>query len=745
MPSRSCLITGCYAPSLGTQQMRSAFPIPAEMKGFPSYLREAGYYTSNKVKTDYNTANWQEIIRASWDESSSAAHWRGRRKDQPFFSVFNLMTSHQSRTMVWPRERFIKEVQNRLSAGEIHHPDLVPLPPYYPETPVIRRTVARYYDCVTAMDKEVGAILRQLEDDGLVEDTIVFFYSDHGSGMPRHKRALLETGMRVPLLIRFPRKYQHLAPGKPGETTDRLVSFVDFGPTVLSLSGVEAPDYMQGKPFLGRQESTPRKMVYGHRDRVDEAIDVARSVRDHRFLYIRNYMPHLGYNQFTAWPDQGEIRHEFYRLSDPNRMTKSQWHFAGPTRPAEELYDCNVDPQNLNNLAGSVTHRDVLEQMRKAHRQHLRNTRDVGFFPESEAWRFCEGTTPWDAARKEDVDLAALYEAASQVGLADESAFLENLKRDRPSVRYWGVIGLASSEDISEKARRALELALDDPSAAVRIEAANLLARHGDKESALPVLSQALANLDLNIVLNAARTVELLGDSAIDLVPAMKQVLVRAGRIRPADTPATIVQSGDQDLAMFISFAVNGFLSRVEKEEWTDLFNGKTLDGWEARAKGDVSVNDGEIQMLSKGQNLWLVHEDEFEDFELRVEAHMPDDAYNSGIGFRCTGRGKPKGYQCEIAGAKSGMIYAIGSGWVWPKGAEENRRFQQMTKGAFKDGQWNTFRIRCEGDRIQIWLNGVQTADIRDTRFHRGSVALQHHGKGGLHRFRNVKVRELQ
>ncbi len=184
-PSRSCLITGCYATSLGTHQMRSAFPIPDFIKGFPSYLREQGYYTTNNVKTDYNTANEPQIIEASWDECSAQAHWHGRKdKSQPFFSVFNLMTSHQSRTMVWPYEQFQKEVQSRLSPEEIHDAAKAPLPPYYPDTPIIRKTVARYYDCVTAMDQEVGEILQQLTDDGLADNTIVFFYSDHGSGMP---------------------------------------------------------------------------------------------------------------------------------------------------------------------------------------------------------------------------------------------------------------------------------------------------------------------------------------------------------------------------------------------------------------------------------------------------------------------------------------------------------------------------------------------------------------------------------
>ena len=206
-PSRSCLITGCYPPSLSTQQMRSGFAIPKSMRGFPEHLRARGYYTSNNVKTDYNTGNYADIIRHSWNESSATAHWRKRPDEkQPFFSIFNLMTSHQSRSMVWPYERFKKDVQSRLSVSEIHDPTKVPLPPYYPDTPLIRRELARFYDCVTAMDKEVGVILQQLEDDGLADNTIVFFYSDHGNGMPRHKRALLDSGMHVPLLIRFPKK-----------------------------------------------------------------------------------------------------------------------------------------------------------------------------------------------------------------------------------------------------------------------------------------------------------------------------------------------------------------------------------------------------------------------------------------------------------------------------------------------------------------------------------------------------------
>ena len=192
-PSRSTLITGMYNVTTGTNQMRSGFPLPTGVKGFPSFMRRAGYFTTNNVKTDYNTGDAARLIEESWDESSPKAHWRSpkRAPEQPFFAVFNIMTSHQSRSMVWPFEAFEKHVQSQLSPGEVHDPAGAPVPPYYPDTPGVRRTVARYYDCVTAMDKRVGEILAELEEDGLRDDTIIFFYSDHGSGMPRHKRLLL--------------------------------------------------------------------------------------------------------------------------------------------------------------------------------------------------------------------------------------------------------------------------------------------------------------------------------------------------------------------------------------------------------------------------------------------------------------------------------------------------------------------------------------------------------------------------
>ena len=564
-PSRSCLITGCYPTSLSTQQMRSGFAIPETMRGFPALLRANGYYTTNNVKTDYNTSNYADIIKASWNESSANAHWRKRsKKAQPFMSVFNLMTSHQSRSMVWPYARFQQEVQSKLPPGDIHDPAKVPVPPYYPDTPLIRRELARFYDCVTAMDLNVGAILEQLEEDGLAENTIVFFYSDHGSGMPRHKRALLDSGMHVPLIIRFPQKWQHLAPGKPGTTTNRLVSFVDYAPTVLNLLGQPIPEAMQGEPFLGPNAAAPRRYVYGHRDRVDEVRDLARSVRDSRYLYIRNYMPHLGYNQPTAWPDNGEIRHEFYRLANPKKMSAPQWHFAGPNRPAEELYDCQADPHNLKNLANSGTHQKILKRLRNAHRKHITQTVDLGFLPESEAWELFSKQTGWEFGQGGKVKMAPIHKAAAQVGTADETVHVKNLHSKNASIRYWAALGLAVHPHISNKTKRVLKQKLNDPSHAVRIEIANTLANHGELAVALPVLTEAVEHENLIVVTHAARVVELLGKQATQAKSTMEKALIRAEKIRPPETPATVVLPGDKDLAMFVAFSCRAFLSSFD-------------------------------------------------------------------------------------------------------------------------------------------------------------------------------------
>jgi arylsulfatase A-like enzyme len=565
-PSRSTLVTGVYATSLGTQRLRSRFPLPDSIRGFPSLLRAAGYHTTNNVKTDYNTSDETRLIEESWDESSETAHWRGREKGQPFFAVFNDPTTHQSRSMSWSYEQFQKEVQSRLTADEIHDPAAAPVPPYYPDTEVVRRTIARYYDCITVMDKNVGRILAELEEDGLAEDTIVFFYSDHGAGLPRHKRVLQDSGMNVPLLIRFPEKYAHLAPAAAGETTDRLVSFVDFPPTVLSLLGLEIPDHMQGTPFLGPATGEPRSHVFGARDRIDEAYDLARSVRTRDYLYIRTYMPHLSYNQPSWYSDQAEIRQEITRLARRERLSGPQLAYAGPMRPREELYLVREDPQQLKNLVYSDEHRDALSALRRELTRWIRETRDVGFLPEADAWaRIRAGdTTPYELARSDGgYPQARITGAAALVGRGDALDEQTDLLGDPdPAVRYWGAVGLLASERSSDESREALRAALLDSSAVVRIASAAALARHpsedhtedegpgpDDLDASFRVLREELKGDDLDAALLACRMIELLEAAGPPTVRAMRQAAAR-------------FEDMEGDQALFIRFSTDAFLRR---------------------------------------------------------------------------------------------------------------------------------------------------------------------------------------
>lgn len=544
-PARFTLITGIYATSAGTQGLRSTAPIPDDVTGFPSFFRQLGYYTTNNVKTDYNTADEPRLIAESWDESSATAHWRGRESDQPFFAVFNHMHTHQSRISFLDTE--FEELEGTLGR---HDPARAPLPPYYPDEPEVRQTVARYYDAISAMDESVGSILEQLEEDGEADNTIIFFYGDHGVGLPRGKRVLYDSGQHVPLVVYFPAKWQHLAPGAPGTVTDRLVSFVDFAPTMLGLAGAPIPDYMQGRVFLGEEADEPRDYVFGARDRVDEAYDVARAVRDSRYLYIRNYNPHRSWNQPEFFSDQAPIRQAITRRADEGTLNDAQWTYAGPTRPAEELFDVLADPHQLHNLARSDEHAGTLDRMRSRLLDWQLDTRDLGFMPEGMALRLTEelDEPPIEFGSSDDVyPLPRILETAALVG--DAGAVPELVSRlDDPSgvVRYWAAVGLgavnvladadarsdveagADADVISGDAVDALREALDDPVPEVRVAAAEALVDANGSEEGLETLVRVLESGDSHAVLMAARSLQLLGPGAEPAEPAMMRVLERA-------------------------------------------------------------------------------------------------------------------------------------------------------------------------------------------------------------------------
>jgi arylsulfatase A-like enzyme len=494
-PARSCLITGMYPPSIGTHHMRCTGTLPNFVRCFPEYLRQAGYYCSNNVKTDYNFPP----PPSAWDESSRNAHWRNRAAGQPFFSVFNFTSCHESQIRL-PEDEYQKRTAH-FTPQQRHDPAKALVPPYHPDAPEVRRDWARYADMITYMDGQVGDLLAQLVEDGLADETIVFFYSDHGAGMPRSKRWLYDSSLRVPLLIRFPEKYRNLAPGGPGSTTERLVSFVDFGPTVLSLAGVPIPRHMQGRAFLGDQQAEPRRYIFGFRDRMDERYDMLRCVRDPRYKYIRNFMPHLPYfgHQYLSYMYQMPTMQVWQRLADEGKLSGPPALFMAESKPTEELYDTEADPYEINNLADSPDHQAVLQRLRGALRDWMAGNLDLGLLPEPDL-RTRFGDEPQYVAVRRDPDaypFERIFAAATLAGARNAQAVprLQAMLADSdPAVRYWGAVGLGARGDSAAAAADALEAALDDPAGAVRVAAADALCRQGRYDAAVPALAKALAD-----------------------------------------------------------------------------------------------------------------------------------------------------------------------------------------------------------------------------------------------------------
>ena len=481
-PARNSIITGIYANSGGNQHMRSYYPIPESVKTYPEFLREAGYYCTNNVKTDYNT----ESIDPShiWDESSRDAHYRNRAPGQPFFAVFNTTISHESSLHDSIPDELLR-----------HSPHEVPIPPYHPATPAIKHDWAQYYDMVEDMDTQIGKWLKELDDAGLAENTIVFYYGDHGGVLARSKRYVYETGTRVPLIVRIPDKYKHLFPAeKPGSKVSRLVSFVDLAPTLLSLAGIKIPEYLQGNAFLGDQKSADPQYVYMFRDRMDERYDMSRAVRDLKYRYIRNYMPHRIYGQRLEYLWRApSIRswEQAYLKGECNEVQSRFWN----TKPVEELYDTENDYWEVNNLAADPAYSKVLERMRRANREWVSRIKDTGFIPEADRVDRAGDSSMYDFLRSGKVELEPIIDAAEVATLGDADnlntlqSFLEN---EESAIRYWGATGLLILGRQAAPARDGLMAALNDPSASVVTVAAEALYNLGEKEAAKEALLKVL-------------------------------------------------------------------------------------------------------------------------------------------------------------------------------------------------------------------------------------------------------------
>ena len=393
-PTRSGIITCMYPTTLGSGDMRCSAVPPAEIKCFTEYLRAAGYYCTNNDKTDYNFKTSPDVKTetaapiSAWDDNGLKAHWRNRDKDQPFFSVFNIFTTHESQIRV-PEKQFEKNIAHVDPENLRKRKDAV-LPPYYPDTPVVRNDWAKYYDLITAMDIQVKEILDQLKEDGLEKDTIVFFYGDNGRGLPRAKRWIYDSGIKMGLLVRWPEHY------KPGSVSDDLVEFIDLGTTVLSLAGAQIPDYFQGIPFLGESSGKKRDYIFAARDRMDERYDIIRAVRNRKFKYIRNFMPFLPYAQHIEYMDQMPTMKEMRRLNAEGKLNAVQELFFRKTKPLEELYDITTDPYEVNNLAGKPEYMNTLTSMRKVLNDWMIETEDTGLIPEPILVRSMRPQISWE-------------------------------------------------------------------------------------------------------------------------------------------------------------------------------------------------------------------------------------------------------------------------------------------------------------------------------------------------------------
>ncbi len=512
-PSRFALISGVFAVSCGPAgHMRASGKIPAAMKGFPSYLREAGYYATNNAKTDYNSPIDPS---GTWDQSNRNAHYRNRKDpSQPFFAVFNHEVTHES--CLFPDKGPALSIPPT-------DPAKVRIPPYQPDTPEIRADWARYYDCLGALDDQIGRKLKDLEADGLAEDTIVFYYSDNGGVLPRSKRFLQQSGTHVPLIVYYPPKWRHLAPAAPGSRISDPVSFVDFGPTVLSLAGVKAPELMQGRAFAGGAKAAPNEFVFCTRDRMDERYDMIRSVMDRRWLYIRNYRPDRPYVQPLAYMFQARGYQSWARVAQEGKLTKATAMYWGE-KPAEELYDMDADPDNIVNLARDDAHQATVERMRTALRKHTLEIVDNGFVPEGSALEGYDASRAPGALPLERV--VALADLASTRKAENLASFIAALEDPNEAVRWWGAQGCSMLPEKAAPAEEALFKHLADPSGAVRVAAAEALARMGKADQALPTLEAVLTDPSNSwFALQAANVIAHLGEAARPSLPMLKRAL----------------------------------------------------------------------------------------------------------------------------------------------------------------------------------------------------------------------------
>jgi arylsulfatase A-like enzyme len=533
-PSRSCIITGVKTYKTGTGNHRSEYPVPEFIKGFPYYLQQAGYYTSNNSKTDYNVANPVAFTKQAWNESSVKAGWWNRKPGQPFFAVFNFMDSHQSRTMTEPYSWYIKNVLNKLPENERIGENDFKMPPFYFDSPEMRKQFARVYNSIKLTDNEIGDLLKQLNKDHLRDSTIIFFYADHGEGEPRGKTNGINLGYRVPFIIWFPEMYKNLSPwGTSGAVTDELVDFEDLAPTLISLAGAKVPDYLTGRILMGKNRSKPTDHLVMSADRSDNGIDLVRSVTDGKYVYSRNFMPFMPQVRYIRYMEIGEIKQQMRKDLAANKLNELQKSLFD-NRPAEYLFNIDDDIWETKNLANDPACKSILEKMRGELKSEILRSRDVMLLPEYEIGQISKTTTPYEFRLDEKkYPVEKVYAAASLSGFRGKETAAKQIKLladPDKFVRYWGIVGLRSqNRDVLKSYSKEIVKAMNNSYPPVAVTASAIAFQEFGNRQAEENLKRFCADDNMDIALMAINYLLYVGNKE-PFIDTVKQVHEMEGR-----------------------------------------------------------------------------------------------------------------------------------------------------------------------------------------------------------------------
>lgn len=549
-PARSSLITGCYAPTYGMDVHPVSYDTPADIF-FPQRLREAGYYCTNNSKTHYNSTNNN---KACWDECTKTASYNSpkRGKDQPFFAVFNTVTSHMGRVRTFHTDG------RRDYTKEGIYTELLTLPSYVPDLPEVRSDYAGHLEAVQDVDTWLGFFLKDLKDKGLDDNTIIFFFSDHGGCVPRGKGYLYESGLKVPLIAYFPEKWKHLANGKSGKDNS-LVNFTDLGPTVLSLAGVKPTKNMQGKAIFGEYASKEeRKVQFAFAANQLHHFMPVRAVTDGHIKYMRSYIP---YRQFALrnYYQWGMPSNKAWdKLVLGNHNTNPDWALTFDAHPAEMLFDLDKDPGELHDLSSSPEYAEVLAKMRNELSNHIRSTHDLGFFlPTSRT-----GHVLYDVVRKEKYPMEELYKLVEAAGMGDIASlplFEKAIASSHRDMRFWGAVGyaeLAHKKQISQCPQTLADL-LKDEDPYVASEAAYAAAYLGKPQEGIARLINPAKEEDRKIGYSSLECISLdptMRDYIRQFLPQLKEAAETLPRKKNEDSGlmarGILVNLGELDIKL---------------------------------------------------------------------------------------------------------------------------------------------------------------------------------------------------